>query len=247
MKKYFLGVITGFIVCTMLVSAVAIANSPIKLIVNGNEVKSDVPPQIIDGRTMVPARPLAEALGATVQWDEENCAVVVTGGVQAGAIPTDLEPAGEAANEPINEYNEGDDDMEKPQTGTTSHGVFVPDKHWTGTGFSPMKFKSASHERSSMYFYDVGDDVLVTPTTLLFAFEGEDLAINPSIEEEYTTITSRDGLVDLARIKQYTFRDGIYLFSVNEINRLGIISLRWESESKALYKDEVKQAQEPCQ
>jgi hypothetical protein len=48
MKKYFLGVITGFIVCTMLVSAVAIANSPIKLIVNGNEVASDVPPQIIE-------------------------------------------------------------------------------------------------------------------------------------------------------------------------------------------------------
>ncbi|MGI6588023.1 MAG: copper amine oxidase N-terminal domain-containing protein [Peptococcia bacterium] len=95
MKKYFLGVITGFIVCTMLVSAVAIANSPIKLIVNGNVVESDVPPQIIGGRTMVPARPLAEALGAKVEWDEENYAVVVTGGVQAGAVPTDLEPVGE--------------------------------------------------------------------------------------------------------------------------------------------------------
>lgn len=95
MKKYFLGIITGFIACTMLVSTMAIANSPIKLIVNGAEVFSDVPPQIIDGRTMIPARPLAEALGAKVAWDAENSAVVVTGGIQVGAKPIDLEPVGE--------------------------------------------------------------------------------------------------------------------------------------------------------
>jgi hypothetical protein len=78
MKKYFFGVLTGFIVCTMFVSTFAIANTPIKLIVNGNLVESDVPPQIISGRTMIPARPLAEALGAKVEWDAENNAVVVT-------------------------------------------------------------------------------------------------------------------------------------------------------------------------
>jgi hypothetical protein len=94
-KKYFLGVLTGFIVCTMLVSTLALANSPIKLIVNGVEVFSDVPPQIIDGRTMIPARPLAEALGAKVEWDAENNAVVVTGGIQVGAKPIDLEPVDE--------------------------------------------------------------------------------------------------------------------------------------------------------
>ena len=247
MKKYFLGALTGFIVCTMLVSAVAIANSPIRLIVNGNVVESDVPPQIIDGRTMVPARPLAEALGAKVEWDEENYAVVVTGGVQAGAVPTDLEPVGEVANEPIGEHKERDDNMGKPQTGTTSHGVFVPDEHWTNSGFSPMKIKSDSHERSSMYFYDMGSDVLVTSTTLLFAFEGEDLAVRSNFPEESAVITSRDGSIEKATIKQYAFKDGIYLFSVNEINELGVISLRWETETKTLYKEEVKQAQELCQ
>lgn len=96
MKKYFLGVLTGFIVCTMFVSTFAVAIQPIKLIVNGNTVESDVPPQIINGRTMIPARPLAEALGADVRWDAESNAVVVTGGVQTGATPTDLE------NTPIN-------------------------------------------------------------------------------------------------------------------------------------------------
>ena len=48
------------------------AASPIKLIVNGQEIKPDVPPQIINGRTMVPVRWVAEALGANVQWDANN-------------------------------------------------------------------------------------------------------------------------------------------------------------------------------
>ena len=128
MKKYFLGVITGFIVCTMLVSAVAIANSPIKLIVNGVEVFSDVPPQIIDGRTMIPARPLAEALGAKVEWDAENNAVVVTGGIQVGAKPIDLEsvdenPVNENENQPINNIEENREGEKLGITKTTFKGL----------------------------------------------------------------------------------------------------------------------------
>ena len=92
MKKYFLGVITGFAVCTMLVSTMAIAGSPIRLIVNGNDVESDVPPQVINGRTMFPIRPLVEALGATVEWDGVNNTATVTGGVEVGVVSTDLEP-----------------------------------------------------------------------------------------------------------------------------------------------------------
>lgn len=77
--------ITAFLLGILLsvsVFALAFADQPIKLIVNGKEVPSDVPPQVINGRTLVPARALAEALGATVAWDEAQNAVVVTGGVQ---------------------------------------------------------------------------------------------------------------------------------------------------------------------
>lgn len=73
-KYYFSGVVTGAI----LFSGIALAASPIKLVVNGQEITSDVPPQTINGRTMVPARPLAEALGAKVEWDAKTNAVVVT-------------------------------------------------------------------------------------------------------------------------------------------------------------------------
>lgn len=37
-----------------------------------NTVELDVPPMIIDGRTLVPVRFIAEALDAVVEWDEQN-------------------------------------------------------------------------------------------------------------------------------------------------------------------------------
>ena len=57
---------------------IAFANSTIKLIVNGSEIKPDVPPQIINGRTMVPIKWVAEALGAEVEWDGNNRIVKLT-------------------------------------------------------------------------------------------------------------------------------------------------------------------------
>ena len=74
MKKFIVGLIVGLILAT---SSSVFAANPIKLIVNGNEIHPDVPPQIVDGRTLVPARALAEALGANVEWDGANNAVVV--------------------------------------------------------------------------------------------------------------------------------------------------------------------------
>lgn len=48
------------------------AANPIKIIVNGEEIKTDVPPQIINCRTVAPVRNVAEALGAKVDWDGQN-------------------------------------------------------------------------------------------------------------------------------------------------------------------------------
>lgn len=52
-------------------------STPIKLIVNGQEILPDVPPQLINGRVMVPARFVAEPLGAKVEWDGAGNAVVI--------------------------------------------------------------------------------------------------------------------------------------------------------------------------
>lgn len=48
------------------------AESNIKIQVNGQQVNMDVSPIIINGRTMVPLRPIFEALDAEVSWDEST-------------------------------------------------------------------------------------------------------------------------------------------------------------------------------
>lgn len=75
-KKYLL----TLLVLILMLSACAFgayASNPIRIFVNGNEVASDVAPQIIDGRTMVPIRFVGEALGADVNWDSQNNSVLI--------------------------------------------------------------------------------------------------------------------------------------------------------------------------
>jgi multiple sugar transport system substrate-binding protein len=82
------GVLLALIVLLIasLVPAASFAANPIKLVVNGKAVQADVPPQMIEGRTMVPVRWVAEALGATVVWDGNKQAVLVNSSAdKAGA------------------------------------------------------------------------------------------------------------------------------------------------------------------
>ena len=48
------------------------AEKPVTVTVDGQVVNFDVQPRLIGGRTMVPLRAIFEALGATVEWDEES-------------------------------------------------------------------------------------------------------------------------------------------------------------------------------
>lgn len=77
MRKLSLGIIAGMLIGLLTASTFAVANSPIKLIVNNKEVVCDVQPQNINGRVLVPARFIAEPLGAMVEWDADNNAVIV--------------------------------------------------------------------------------------------------------------------------------------------------------------------------
>ena len=46
-------------------------DNSIKVMLNGTYVDFDVEPQLINDRTMVPFRAIFEAMGATVQWDQD--------------------------------------------------------------------------------------------------------------------------------------------------------------------------------
>ena len=51
-------------------STSAVPVSEIKVVLDGQPLNFDVPPQIINGRTLVPLRVIFEALGASVNWNE---------------------------------------------------------------------------------------------------------------------------------------------------------------------------------
>ena len=48
------------------------------LLVNGVQLTMDAAPEIVSGRTMLPVRWMAQALGATIEWDAETQQVTVT-------------------------------------------------------------------------------------------------------------------------------------------------------------------------
>lgn len=74
MKRVFFGLVLGFILAT---TTSSIAQEEIKLIVNGKKIQCDVSPQIINGRVMVPAKFIAEPLGAKVEWDSVNNVIII--------------------------------------------------------------------------------------------------------------------------------------------------------------------------
>jgi hypothetical protein len=70
MKKGY-AILFGVVLIIMSLTAPAFSTSDITIVVNGQKIVSDVPPVIVDGRTLVPIRVVAEALDFEVSWDSE--------------------------------------------------------------------------------------------------------------------------------------------------------------------------------
>lgn len=54
-----------------------LAAGPIDLYINGQEIKPDVAPMIVQGRVILPARAILEPLGATFTWDSKSRTVTI--------------------------------------------------------------------------------------------------------------------------------------------------------------------------
>lgn len=80
MKKLFC-VIILLVASVCFFAAISSASSNISMFVDGVQVYSDVPPQVINDRTMVPIRFIAEALKANVDYNEESSSVIITSSV----------------------------------------------------------------------------------------------------------------------------------------------------------------------
>ncbi|MGN0161951.1 MAG: copper amine oxidase N-terminal domain-containing protein [Candidatus Ornithomonoglobus sp.] len=64
-----------------------------EIYVCGEPITLDVPPQIVDDRTLVPARAVAEAFGAAVEWDGDARTVIITSAAEEASEPPSPEPA----------------------------------------------------------------------------------------------------------------------------------------------------------
>ena len=84
MKRHYLkGFVLALVVsiissCIVSVPAIVSAEENITVQLDGRNLEFDVPPQIINGRTMVPMRKIFEEMGTVVEWDNATQTVVAT-------------------------------------------------------------------------------------------------------------------------------------------------------------------------
>ena len=97
-RRFLVGLLACIAIGCLVAVSLAYADQPIKLIVNGQEIECDVPPQIINGRTMVPISAVAQALGCQAQWDGTADAVTIT--TASGSPP----PAAAGNSAPVAYY-----------------------------------------------------------------------------------------------------------------------------------------------
>ena len=74
MKKLF-SLLVAILVLTSFFQGIVYANEDIKVVIDGELLSFDVPPQIVNGRTMVPLRGIFEYFGAEVTWLPESQAI----------------------------------------------------------------------------------------------------------------------------------------------------------------------------
>ena len=77
-----------------------------KMFVNGDMVVLDVPAQIVNDRTVVPVRAIAEGLKCDVDWDGDTRTVIIESGNVEVANPWTSYATLDELNEAINEYGE---------------------------------------------------------------------------------------------------------------------------------------------
>ena len=73
--------IVSLLIVTLMLTGlcnIAHAESEIKVYLNGEKIEFDVPPMLINDRTLVPMRAIFEALGAQVEWDDATNTVIAS-------------------------------------------------------------------------------------------------------------------------------------------------------------------------
>ena len=78
MRRKLFTITALLVVALFLVGGIVFAAQHISIFINGREVESDVAPQLVSGRALVPLRAIAEYFGADVVWVQESMRVEIT-------------------------------------------------------------------------------------------------------------------------------------------------------------------------
>lgn len=66
---------------TMIITSIStIAETPITVTLDGQQLQFEVPPKIINERTIVPMRTIVESMGATLEWNSINNLIIAKKG-----------------------------------------------------------------------------------------------------------------------------------------------------------------------
>ncbi len=85
-KKIALALATVLSMSALAVTVSADDYTKVNLLVEGQAVETDQPAVIVDSRTMVPVRVVAETLGSTVDWDAETKTVTFTQDIMTASM-----------------------------------------------------------------------------------------------------------------------------------------------------------------
>lgn len=75
-----ISVIFVLLILMLSLPSAAIAAGPIDLYINGQQISPDVPPVLVQGRVILPARAILEPLGAQFIWDSKSKTVTINKG-----------------------------------------------------------------------------------------------------------------------------------------------------------------------
>lgn len=106
-----------------------------EIYVSGEQITLDVPPQLVDDRTLVPARAVAESFGAAVDWDGDTRTVIIA----SAADKTAAAPTAEPTSAPTAAPTEAPAETEDPAEDTG-----IPIENGTVTTTSVSKFEITS-------------------------------------------------------------------------------------------------------
>lgn len=94
-RNYTLVLTSIILTCVLIFATLAYAGSPITLLINGKTINcGNTSPQMINGRTYVPARFVAEPLGAAVNWNSSTNEIFITAGGSSSSVTS---PSNDAA------------------------------------------------------------------------------------------------------------------------------------------------------